>query len=93
MKVKLVRAMKVTPLDGYRLELTFSDGSSGVADLSDLIREDGPMVDPLKDPAFFDQVFLDFGAPTWPNEFDLDPSNLRWTLEKAGKLRKAPAAA
>ena len=31
------------------------------------------MVQPLKDPAYFARVFLDLGAPTWPNGFDMAP--------------------
>ncbi len=30
------------------------------------------MVEPLRDPAFFRRVFLEFGALAWPNGFDLD---------------------
>ncbi len=40
---------------------------------SHLFEKDGPMVQPLKDPVFFARVFIEEGAPTWPNGFDLDP--------------------
>ena len=51
------------------------------------------MVEPLRDEAFFGRVFLEMGVPTWPNGFDVDPTNLRMGLEAAGHLRSEDAAA
>src|SRR5262249_36595592 len=67
----MVDVLRVRPLDGHRLWLRFTDGSEGVRDLSDLIAEGGVMVEPLKAKAYFDRVFVELGAPTWPNGFDL----------------------
>ncbi len=50
------------------------------------------MVEPLRDPAMFSKVFLSFGAPTWPNGFDLDPINLHMEMRDGGLLRKIAAA-
>jgi len=36
----------------------------------------GPMIEPLCDAGFFARAFLEFGAPTWLNGFDLDPIHL-----------------
>jgi hypothetical protein len=36
-------------------------------------------------------VFLEFGAPTWPNGFDIAPEWLRREMEAAGEL--TPVAA
>ena len=88
----VVDVLRVKALDGYRLWLHFSDGSEGVYDLSAYLAKDGPMVQPLKDPAFFARVFVEMGAPTWPNSFDLDPINLYMQLRAAGVL-KQPAGA
>ena len=33
----------------------------------------GPAFEPLKDPARFAEVFLEHGAPTWPNGADIAP--------------------
>jgi hypothetical protein len=47
---------------------------------------------PLKSPEYFARVFLELGAPTWPNGFDLDPINLYMELRDAGALKHvAPA--
>ena len=88
----MVDVLKVRPLDGHRLWLRFTDGSEGVRDLSDLVRENGPMVAPLKSPDFFARVFIESGVPTWPNGFDLDPINLYMELRDAGGLKHAAAA-
>jgi hypothetical protein len=69
-----------------------SDGSEGVRDCSDILAKGGPMVEPLRDPAFFNRVFLSLGVPTWPNGFDLDAIALHMELKGAGFL-STPAAA
>ena len=63
-----------------------TDGSEGVRDLSDVIAEGGVMVEPLKSKEYFERVFLDMGAPTWPNGFDIAPAWLWREMEAAGEL-------
>ena len=50
------------------------------------------MIEPLRDAAVFALVFVEMGAPTWPNGFDLDPINLCLQLRAAGQLTTADAA-
>lgn len=50
------------------------------------------MIEPLRDSAMFNRVFLEHGAPTWPNGFDLSPWSLRRRMEEAGELLPAAAA-
>ena len=83
----MVDVLRLRPLEGGRLWLRFTDGSEGVRDLSDVIALDGEMVRPLKDPEYFARVFVEMGAPTWPNGFDLDPINL---YRAAGALMRRP---
>ena len=87
----LVDVLRLRPLDGYRLWLHFTDGSEGVRDLSGVIAEGGVMVEPLKSKDYFDRVFVEMGAPTWPNGFDLDPINLYMELREAGALSSVAA--
>jgi hypothetical protein len=47
----------------------------GFRDCADFLTETGPMIEPLRDPAFFQRVFVEDGVPTWPNGFDPDPIN------------------
>ena len=89
--IEMVDVVSVKALDGYRLWLRFSDGSEGVEDLSNLIENGGPMVEPLRDPELFARGFISFGVPTWPNGFDLDAINLHRQMRERGALKK-PAA-
>jgi len=82
----LVKINQVEKIGPYRLKLWFSDGRSGEWDFSSLAQECGPMVEPFKDTRFFDRVFLDSGALTWPNGFDWSPEALHADMLKAGAL-------
>ena len=75
------------------LSLVFSDRKMGDFDMSELLAREGAMVLPLRDPAFFARVFLELGAPTWPNGFDLAPWGLHRALSEAGVLRSVDQAA
>ena len=59
------------------LELSFNDGTAGIADLEPLL--DGPVFESLHDPAFFARVELDpvCGTVVWPNGADFAPEALR----------------
>lgn len=91
--IDIVKIVKVEPIDGFRLRMHFSDGTEGERDFSDMIREGGPMVEPLKDRAFFARVFIELGTLTWPNGFDLDTIALYDELRAAGALRPSTAGA
>lgn len=87
----MIDVVLVKPVGGYRLRVAFSDGSAGVHDFSATVARDGEMVRPLKDPAFFERVFVELGALAWPNGFDLDPIALHDRMMAAGEL--TPVAA
>lgn len=70
-------------LDGYRLELAFSDGVRGVVDLARRILGRGGVFRALEDPQFFRRVRVDpeLGTIVWPNDVDFCPDLLyRWAL-------------
>ena len=92
MKIRLVKVRRVRALPDYRLEVMFSDGMSGVADLIDFVMADGSVVQPLRDPGYFAEVFLELGVPTWPNGCDIDAIALHMRMEEQGLLRAAAAA-
>jgi hypothetical protein len=87
----MIDVLRVKALDGHRLRVRFSDGNEGVRDLSGVIASGGPMVEPLKAPDYFARVFVQTGAPTSPNGFDLDPVNLYLHLRDAGALTRVAA--
>ena len=87
----LSKVIRIERLGGFKLRVAFSDGSAGVHDFSDLVGEPGPMLEPLRDENYFSRVFLEFGAPTWPNGFDIAPEWLRREMEAAGELSRTSA--
>ena len=82
----MVDVVKIKPMEAFRLWVRFSDGAEGVADLSALAARTGPMVAPLKDPVYFNRVFVEAGVPTWPNGYDYAPSALYGEMRDAGAL-------
>jgi hypothetical protein len=89
----LVRIRRVERRAPYRLKVWFSDGQAGEWDFSTLATQQGPMVEPFKEPGFFDRVFVEMGALTWPNGYDWSPEALHADMAAAGALRfeNAPA--
>jgi hypothetical protein len=87
----MVDVLRLKALDGHWLWVRFSDGSEGIRDFSDILAEDGPMIEPLREQNYFARAFGGMGAPTWPNGFDLDPINLYMELRDAGVLTRVAA--
>jgi Protein of unknown function (DUF2442) len=88
----MIDFVKVKRLGEYDLEVEFSDGTVGSRDFSFVLDRTGPMVEPLKDPAYFASVFLDDGALTWPNGYDWDSIALHAEMDAAGLLHRVAAA-
>lgn len=78
-RIPPVTAVEVQP--PYGLRVTFDDGVTRDVDLEGEMW--GPMFDPLKDPTFFAQVFVDHGTLAWSNGLDLDPLVLHGDFESA----------
>ena len=87
----LTKITRLEKLGGFRLRLRFSDGSQGVHDFAATVQEPGPMLEALRDESYFQRVFLEFGAPTWPNGFDIAPEWLRREMAAAGELTQVAA--
>jgi hypothetical protein len=90
-RAPIIDVVSVRPLGGYKLRVAFSDGSSGVYDFSSTAARDGEMVKPLKHPAFFARVFVELGALSWPNGYELDPIALYDRMAAAGELGREAA--
>ncbi len=72
---------RIQALPDWRLEVRFSDGTSGVISIKE--RLFGPVFEPLKDPEFFAQASIDeFGAICWPNGADLAPDAIYMEIQK-----------
>ena len=77
------QVLDVSPLPGCKLAVRFTDGSSGVFDVSPYIRS--PFFEQLRDDAYFQQVRTFHGGVSWPDGQDLGPDTI------AEHLRPAPA--
>jgi hypothetical protein len=64
-------------LDGYKLQLTFDDGKSGVLDCKQFI-DKGGVFSKLRDPEFFKSVKIngELGVLTWDDEIDIAPETV-----------------
>jgi hypothetical protein len=73
-----VQALSILP--GYRLSVTFRDGTSGIVDMSS-VRADAScgVFAALAAPDAFAQASIALGVVTWPNGADLDP---KWMYER-----------
>jgi len=60
----MIKVRNVEPLTGHRLALEFSDGTSGIADLSIRIKRKPFLA--LQDESLFRNVLVDHGAVEWP---------------------------
>jgi Protein of unknown function (DUF2442) len=87
----LTKVTHLEKLGRFRLRVQFNDGSEGVHDFAAMVDEPGLMLAPLRDEPYFDRVFLECGAPTWPNGFDIAPEWLRREMEGAKELSRAAA--
>jgi hypothetical protein len=67
--------VKAKTLPGYRLELEFNNGESGVVDLSGFVGRG--VFAAWEQPGIFQQVAVtDEGAVEWPGKLDLCPDSL-----------------
>jgi hypothetical protein len=85
----LVKVEKLQVTGAHSLRLWFTDGSTGERDFAAELAEGGPIAEPLLDPAFFAQAFVEYGAPTWPNGYDMAPWALHEDMTQEGLLRHA----
>ena len=88
----MIDVVGVRLLGGFKLEIEFSDGTTGVCDFQFVTARTGPMIEPLKDPVDFGRVFIEDGALTWPNGYDWDPIALHDDMKNKGLLRRVDAA-
>ncbi len=70
------RVIKAQYLNGYSLEVQFTDGKKGIVDLAKEL--DGEVFQPLKDVNYFRNFRVDpeIHTITWPNGADFSPEFL-----------------
>ncbi|MFC1607559.1 DUF2442 domain-containing protein [Candidatus Latescibacterota bacterium] len=62
-------------VDGYRLQISFKDGSNGVVDFSSYA-DRGGVFSSFSDMDFFRRVFIDHGVLCWPGDVDIAPETI-----------------
>jgi hypothetical protein len=72
----------VKPLDSLGLNVRFADGLTGEVRFTP--EHLTGVFEPLKNPAFFKQVYLDHGAVAWPGQIDLAPDAMYHEIREKG---------
>jgi hypothetical protein len=76
----------VVPLPSYRLRVEHLDGTTGIVDMSARVRApDAGVFAALADEELFRQVFVQYGAVTWPGELDLAPDAMHDEIQAHGE--------
>ena len=65
-----MKAVKVNALPGYKLQVTFDDGISGVIDLNELVKIG--IFSPLQNQELFSKAFTTGYSIAWSEELEID---------------------
>jgi len=77
-----IEVQRVTPLEPFKAEVHFTDGSERVIDLEPYLH--GKVFEPIhSSAAFFQSMSVADGRITWPNGADIDPDVLYLGLKPA----------
>lgn len=78
--IKVLNARLTAP---FKLEIDFSDHTLGVFDANAYLADrTGPLLEKLRDPAYFQRFFIDAGALCWPNGLELSPAKIHSLASK-----------
>jgi hypothetical protein len=73
------KIISVSPLEGKKVAVVFSDGISGIFDVTPYIRSE--FFKRLEDDSYFKQVRLFFSGIGWPDGQDLGPDTIEADLQ------------
>ena len=90
--IEYVDVVAVKALPDFHLWVRFSNGREGVRDFIPYIAQGGTMIEPLKDTAVFNGVYVNHHVPAWPNGLEIDATNLHLEMLRDGVLTNAIAA-
>ncbi|MDP3425065.1 MAG: DUF2442 domain-containing protein [Burkholderiaceae bacterium] len=80
----MIKLLNVKPVNANMLELGFSDHTQGVFNGAAYIStRQGPLLEALRDPAYFGRCFVDAGALCWPNGLELSGTRLHELVNAA----------
>lgn len=73
----MIKVLNARLVDTFKLEIDFSDHAQGVFDAAAyLSSRSGPLLDKLRDAAYFSRFFIDAGALCWPNGLEISPAKV-----------------
>lgn len=79
------RVVAVAAMPAYRLNVCFSDGTSGIVNMSALATCGAAGIfASLHEPSVFEAVHVELGAVAWPGDVDLAPDALYVAIKKQG---------
>ena len=70
--------------NGYVYHVVFDDGAEGDVDFSEYL-DRGPVFEPLRERAFFQQARIEGGTIAWPNGADVAPERIYEKVDRAKK--------
>ncbi len=77
--------VEVRAIGNRTLTVRFADGTAGEVNLSRLVdADDAGVFTALRNAGLFAQVFVDYGAVTWPGEIDLAPDAMYDAIKATG---------
>jgi hypothetical protein len=82
------RLVSADPLPGFRLRVTFVDGTAGEVEMGNFLRGEavrGTVFEALRDSSIFEKVTVVHGAAEWPNGADLAPDAMYEAIRKGGR--------
>jgi hypothetical protein len=74
--------VEVKPIEELGLFVRFTDGLTGEVRFKP--EHLSGVFEPLKDPAYFKQVYVDHGAVAWPGQIDLAPDAMYQEIKAKG---------
>jgi len=74
--------ISVKPIEYLTLKVTFNDGLEGMVYFKPSHLTG--VFESLKDKHYFDKVYINHGAVTWPGELDLAPDAMHTAIKKNG---------
>lgn len=72
----MIKPRKVIAQKNFFIVVHFDNGKISNIDMSFILNEQGPVVDPLKTWEIFQQVEIIDDVITWPTGYDIDPNFL-----------------
>lgn len=72
----MIKVIEARYLEDFQVALNFSDGKEGTFDGRALLQHSGSLLEPLRNEAYFQRLFIDAGALCWPNGLELSPARL-----------------